>query len=115
MRSKKAVASKSLWANGITALLAIGSLLLNDPQVWKWVSAHPQVLSYLAMAGGILNVILRFTTSGGVFLGTPGLPAPVPTAPRFVSIHPPVMRGPIENTLPSAPIVAAKPQSRVSP
>jgi hypothetical protein len=62
---KPLVTSKLFWSNVVLALVAVGQLLLDSPVV------PPEALPFVALAIGVLNIILRVwftdTTIRGMF------------------------------------------------
>ena len=59
MKPKSALASKTVWAN--MAVLAVG--VLTYLQGHELIVENPTVVSLLAVAVGVGNVILRFVTT----------------------------------------------------
>lgn len=55
-RGKKWYQSKVIWANVISALVAVFMLLAQSPSLQPYGE-------WLALAQGILNILMRFTTS----------------------------------------------------
>ena len=54
--------SRTIWANVITAVVAILGVVAGQ----DFITSHPEWVSGLVLASSILNVILRFVTSEGV-------------------------------------------------
>lgn len=59
MDSKPATASKTIWVNVITLVIA----LLSTAAANEWVAAHPQTVSFIVATIAALNIVLRFITN----------------------------------------------------
>lgn len=60
--AKRWYLSRTIWANVITALVAILGAIGGQ----SFITNHPEWASGLLLATSILNVILRFVTTEGV-------------------------------------------------
>ena len=54
--------SKTIWVNGITLLIALGTAAMGQ----DFIKDHPAIVSGIVAALGFLNVILRFVTTTAV-------------------------------------------------
>ena len=58
MNSKPFIASRTIWLNAATTLVAIGTAISSQP----WIADHPHIASALAATVAVANIVLRFLT-----------------------------------------------------
>lgn len=59
MKSKKLLASKTIWLGILTTLISILGLIGGE----AWIQEYPQVVSGIGFVGGVLVLVLRWVTT----------------------------------------------------